>query len=505
MSKIIIGAVVGAVIGYITNYIAIKMLFKPRTEKKVFGFKVPFTPGLIPKEKDRIAKSVGENIGEHLLNGNTIKKTLKEEKIKKYIDKEIGNQVCKILNNKKTIKEIYSEVLNLDFNKLNTGLSEKILNSIWSEFFKNSFKENTYKYLERSILNNLQKKPKYLINFLDKQIVRDKICNILNEFLDKEKGKLNQLLLNKLDYLENNNEKIKKFLPNQLESLIQKFIYDEKDIICQKIYGLFLREQVSKEIKNTITNNVLGKLSPLVSMFLNVDVLYDKFLESAKIYFEEVKNQEIIANVINEELKEFSNKEVCIILNKISNETKKEIIFKASNKIAITLKENLNAEIILSLLKEKVNNYNNYVEILDDLSINYKEVLKCFIDKIYIEIKDSEEAKNNIKEWILKFIENIGEENLSKFITCDKEIAINSISLVIQNKYDDFIENKTEKMLNILDIPNIVEKEIKNFEVDYAEKIILDIANKELKAITWLGALLGGILGIITPILSKLY
>ena len=505
MSKIIIGAIVGAVIGYITNYIAIKMLFKPHTEKKLFGFKVPFTPGLIPKEKDRIAKSVGENIGQHLLNGNTIKKALKEEKIKKYIDEEIVNQTSKILNSKKTIKETYSEVLNLDFNKLNTWLSEKILDIIWSELSKNSFKENTYKYLEKSILNNLKKKPKYLINFLDKKIVRDKIGTILNEFLDKEKLKLNQSLLNKLDCLENNNEKIKKVIPNELQSLIQKFIYDEKDIICENIYGLFLREEVSREIKDTITNNILGKLNPLVSMFLNVDVLYDKFLESAKVYFEEEKNQEIIASVINQELKEFSNKEVCIILNKISNETKKELISKASNKIVITLKQNLNAEMILGLLKEKVNNYNNYVEILEDLSINYKELLKCFVDKIHEEIKESEEVKNNIKEWILKFIENIGEENLSKFISCDKEIAINSICLVIQNKYDYFIENKIEKMLGILNIPNIVEKEIKNFEIDYAEKIILDIANKELKAITWLGGLLGGILGIVTPILSKLY
>ena len=38
----------------------------------------------------------------------------------------------------------------------------------------------------------------------------------------------------------------------------------------------------------------------------------------------------------------------------------------------------------------------------------------------------------------------------------------------------------------------------------FVEKLILDIASKELKAITWLGALLGGIMGLLSPILSAL-
>lgn len=61
--KFFIPALVGAFIGYITNWLAIKMLFRPHHEKRIFGIKLPFTPGLIPKEKDRIAKSVGKLLG----------------------------------------------------------------------------------------------------------------------------------------------------------------------------------------------------------------------------------------------------------------------------------------------------------------------------------------------------------------------------------------------------------------------------------------------------------
>lgn len=51
--KIIIPILVGALIGYCTNYIAIKMLFRPRKPVFVFGKKLPFTPGVIPKNQPR--------------------------------------------------------------------------------------------------------------------------------------------------------------------------------------------------------------------------------------------------------------------------------------------------------------------------------------------------------------------------------------------------------------------------------------------------------------------
>ena len=49
--NIIIPIIVGSVIGYATNWLAIKMLFRPLREKRLLGVRLPFTPGLIPKEK----------------------------------------------------------------------------------------------------------------------------------------------------------------------------------------------------------------------------------------------------------------------------------------------------------------------------------------------------------------------------------------------------------------------------------------------------------------------
>ena len=72
----IAGPVLGAVIGYFTNYIAVKMLFFPRREIRVFGRALPFTPGAIPKGKDRLAKAVGETVSVNLLSKEDMEKRL---------------------------------------------------------------------------------------------------------------------------------------------------------------------------------------------------------------------------------------------------------------------------------------------------------------------------------------------------------------------------------------------------------------------------------------------
>lgn len=76
ISPYIVAPLVGGVIGYITNDIAIRMLFRPHTAKYVFGIKVPFTPGIIPKEKGRIAEAIGGAISQNLMNQEVLERYL---------------------------------------------------------------------------------------------------------------------------------------------------------------------------------------------------------------------------------------------------------------------------------------------------------------------------------------------------------------------------------------------------------------------------------------------
>jgi uncharacterized membrane protein YheB (UPF0754 family) len=57
----------GAVIGYFTNDIAIKMLFRPYKPIYIGKRQLPFTPGLIPRNQERLAKRIADTIMGSLL------------------------------------------------------------------------------------------------------------------------------------------------------------------------------------------------------------------------------------------------------------------------------------------------------------------------------------------------------------------------------------------------------------------------------------------------------
>lgn len=65
--KFFVPPIVGGVIGYFTNDLAIKMLFRPYRPVLIGGQPLPFTPGLIPRNQERLAKRIADTIMRSLL------------------------------------------------------------------------------------------------------------------------------------------------------------------------------------------------------------------------------------------------------------------------------------------------------------------------------------------------------------------------------------------------------------------------------------------------------
>lgn len=100
----ITGPLIGAVIGYITNYLAVKMLFRPRREIRIFGKRMPFTPGVIPKGKDRLAAKIGKTVAWSLMTEDELGRALLSEEMKgsvmkkadSILSKRIEDSICAV-------------------------------------------------------------------------------------------------------------------------------------------------------------------------------------------------------------------------------------------------------------------------------------------------------------------------------------------------------------------------------------------------------------------------
>lgn len=140
--SIIIPPVIGAIIGYITNWLAVKMLFRPLKPVKIGKFKLPFTPGLIPKSKPRLAKALGSTISTNLLNNEDFAHALLSEDILNSIKEKIENYLSSDSSIKDSIVsysslETYENLLQYSSDKISTvalnKLVDKNIGSIVSE------------------------------------------------------------------------------------------------------------------------------------------------------------------------------------------------------------------------------------------------------------------------------------------------------------------------------------------------------------------------------------
>ncbi|HAT4338483.1 TPA: DUF445 family protein [Clostridium perfringens] len=498
MKIYIIGALIGAVIGYITNWLAIKMLFRPREAKYIFGMKLPFTPGLIPKEKSRIANKVGETVGTHLLNSDSLSKALKDDKIKAKFNEVAKEKINQVINSNSTLEESLKNTLGENYYALKENMinntAKTILESIQEEEFKNKVKF----YIVDSIKERLNKNPEKIIDFINSNKFREIIINTLEE--EKTRDIIGKALLKEVKTLGKEDLTIEEVIPENIKPYIEEYVKSQKDTLVDIIKNLLRDDEVSHKIKSSINDNIPS----IVSMFLSGDVIYGKLVSLVDKSLSEEENKEYICDAALAFVHESMKKKVSDVINTVGEEKLEVISDALGDKISKKLNTEENIDSIISKLNCKISSFNSYEEIIKVLFNDYENILIDNIDSMISQIVNNNQLSGEISKIIEKVFDKFLQNSLDD-ICYNKQNLENSIMSILDNLYNDFVENKSAKVLEIVDISSIVEEQINAFEVDYAEEIIIGIANKELKAITWLGALLGGILGILSPLLSTIY
>lgn len=382
--KFIIPIVVGAVIGYITNWFAIKMLFRPHYERRIFGIRVPFTPGLIPKEKGRIAKSVGETVSAYLLSPEIIIDSISNDENNDKVKSWVEDNINKLKESNKSIRDLAENIVGEKYDYLSTTIEESITDFICSE--------------------------------IEKQAVRQRLM----ELSDKEAYCM-------VNEIEQDEKTLKEIIPADVVLKAKEYIEEHDEYITNGLRNIFETPSIQIKVKESISEVVSQNVNRLITKLVSVELITDKIFAAIENY--------IYSPRIN-----------------------KDIVLIATTSID-------------KLLENKIST--------ESLYRNISLIVHKNMDKFM-----------NIP--ISHIIKDIDEATVSRIADFSKTI------------FETFTKNRLPYFVELLDISRVIEDEINKFDVAFAEEIIIEIANKELKAITWLGALLGGIMGILMPFLTML-
>ncbi|MDR1373711.1 MAG: DUF445 family protein [Treponema sp.] len=93
----IIPPLAGAFIGYVTNAIAIRMLFRPLKTLRLFGLRLPFTPGILPRHRHKLAENIGAMVERELLTPEILSARFRREDVRERITGALAEATEQIL------------------------------------------------------------------------------------------------------------------------------------------------------------------------------------------------------------------------------------------------------------------------------------------------------------------------------------------------------------------------------------------------------------------------
>ncbi len=148
----------GAVIGYITNDIAIRMLFRPHQAKYILGVHVPFTPGIIPKEKARIAGAIGKAVSENLMNREVLENSLLSDDMMSKLSNAIDEFVATQSKNEETIEEFARHYLTEDdIASMRTNITDGVVKMITGKLQNSQLGESIARMATQHVMEKTRK------------------------------------------------------------------------------------------------------------------------------------------------------------------------------------------------------------------------------------------------------------------------------------------------------------------------------------------------------------
>jgi uncharacterized membrane protein YheB (UPF0754 family) len=235
---------VSGLIGYGTNYLAIKMLFKPRYRRPIWG------QGLIPANKDRIAEKLAHGIHRNILNEAELQKRIHESGIAQRINQRLVEGTHSLLGDPEFQAEIQ------------TALTQYL-----EGYFQRE--ENRALIIEEVDKRIQEMMPKGVAGWVirgNMRLYRDKYLETLDKAVQRFPHTLNQILDERVDWAASVQQTL---VANagKTEALIARALHNVVDSIS--IFSL-VRSQLDRFDE--------GKLEDMIWGATNEHLLYIQYL-----------------------------------------------------------------------------------------------------------------------------------------------------------------------------------------------------------------------------------
>ena len=136
----VITVLFGALAGGVTNRVAILMLFHPYEPPKLLGHRIEWLQGAVPKNRERLAGTVGRTIGTTLLTPADVAAELQDERLREAFELQLRSLLAELLEGEKpSLSELLPESALLELRRilemLLDSVRDRVIANVGSEEF----------------------------------------------------------------------------------------------------------------------------------------------------------------------------------------------------------------------------------------------------------------------------------------------------------------------------------------------------------------------------------
>ena len=266
--QFIINPLIGAGIGYVTNWIAIKMMFRPTKAIKIGKFTLPFTPGIIPKNRSRLAEAIGNTISNNLLTENDLKDVLLSDEIKSQIQEKIEEYISSLSSKDMTLEDFINLYVEKDsYDKTITSIQSNLTKSILQTVIEANLGAIISEQIE--IAANEKMKGSFIGLIGGKSLVSSLSSNIttsLNKYIEENGEEVISGMVKKEfeKYTSQNVVQLSSKLSGPDNNIVSTIMNIYEKIISEKITAALKSLNISKIIANKINSMEVLELERLL-------------------------------------------------------------------------------------------------------------------------------------------------------------------------------------------------------------------------------------------------
>lgn len=270
------------------------MLFRPHNEKRFLGVHIPFTPGIIPKEKGRIAKAIGDVISENLMNSEILGQYLLSESITNKLRSSISGFFETQKQNEETVEQFLIHYLTEDelrniTQSINNNLTSQIKGRLADEAVGNKVAHIAVEH----VINNMSKEdpeghindivgmPKRLVGGLFKMVLaalqepaERMLSRNINEILKNNSEEIVSNLIGKevSDFLNTPVKDLLNGKEDQIQKIIEKVMNIYKNVITEHLPRILETVDISKIVCERINEMDVAETEKLIYQVMNKEL-----------------------------------------------------------------------------------------------------------------------------------------------------------------------------------------------------------------------------------------